>query len=152
MKRPPQRRGNVRETCGLELKASKGIRFVNLISVKTDIQILMTPKPNRLLVSETALAHSSDPFNTVKQKKSFRRLSDILKEPKHVEHWIVKFSDVSLLCEKVGVTNLPISTTSGGSGASSGGSTGTEAKRQSRRSQSIRSRNLYKVRPFFRRF
>ncbi|KAK4686191.1 hypothetical protein P7C73_g3945, partial [Tremellales sp. Uapishka_1] len=107
-------------------------------------KVLMTPKPNRLLISEVSLAlPETDKEAIVKQKKSFKRLSDILKgHPEHSDPWVVRFSDVSLLCEKIGVTHLPLSTIKSESMSDMSGKTrhGT----MGRRSQSIRARNLYR--------
>ena len=52
-----------------------------------------------------------------------------------------KFSDVTLLCEKTGITHLPLSGTN--QLASMDGKARKRASMQ--RSQSVRARNLYKV-------
>lgn len=55
---------------------------------------LMAPKPNRLLVSETQMEMSDTELKAMKevsakQKKSFRRLSDILKGGETADLWVV---------------------------------------------------------------
>lgn len=112
----------------------------------------MAPKPNRLLVSEAQCPMSEAEVKalkdaTSKQKKSFRRLSDILKgSAESADLWIVRFSDVSLLCERTGMTSLPVSNfkaTRSDSLPDLGGRSrfATTGKRAS----SVRPRNLYKV-------
>jgi hypothetical protein len=51
----------------------------------------MAPKPNRLLVSENQLspAEGEKIEALVKQKKSLRRLSDILKGSEHPDLWVM---------------------------------------------------------------
>lgn len=59
-----------------------------------------------------------------------------------------RFSDVSLLCEKTGNTNLPMSNTVKRAGRGSGDEANGRSSKYAttgRRAQSIRSRNLYKV-------
>lgn len=55
--------------------------------------MLVTPQPNRLLMSESQLPQSEGltPRDTgVKQKKTLRRLSDILKgQTEQVDLWVV---------------------------------------------------------------
>ncbi|WVQ77358.1 hypothetical protein IAR50_007042 [Cryptococcus sp. DSM 104548] len=48
-----------------------------------------------------------DTDKTVRSKKSVRRLGGLLKAEK--EYWIVRFTDMSLLCLKTGTTTLPLS-------------------------------------------
>ncbi|TXT07506.1 hypothetical protein VHUM_03226 [Vanrija humicola] len=99
---------------------------------------LMAPRPSRLLVSETSLKELKE------ERKSHHRLSDILKGKKDTDQWIVKFTDVSLLCELIGTTTLPLST---GKRSDSVTDLGTTSKRLSginKRHQSVRSRNLYR--------
>lgn len=101
---------------------------------------LMAPKPTRLLVSETIVPGKE------KKGKSSHRLSEILKH-RNMEQWIVRFSDVSLLCERTGYTSLPMSTTkSAGSGLKSESQTDLSTKRlsSSKRNQSLKQRNLYR--------
>lgn len=101
---------------------------------------LMAPKPNRLLVSETsARPTAAAPERRLKERKSHHRLSDILKG-KSAELWVVRFTDVSLLCELVGTTTLPISTMKEGDKAARRMSQAASARRH----QSLRVRNLYK--------
>jgi len=105
---------------------------------------LMAPKPNRLLVSETSLAVLSGAAPP-KDRKGHHRISDLLK-PKQVDQWIVKFTDVSLLCEHIGSTTLPMSTKPGNLKSES--LTDLSTKRMSamgRRHGSMKPRNLYKV-------
>lgn len=101
---------------------------------------LMAPKPTRLLVSETQVMKED--------RKSHKRLSDLLKV-KQVK-WIVRFSDVSLLCEIHGTTTLPISTVKEAkeAGVRSDSLTDLSSKRMStasRRQKSLQPRNLYRV-------
>lgn len=100
---------------------------------------LMVPKPTRLLVSESQLLKD--------ERKSHRRLSDLLKHGH--EKWIVRFSDVSLLCESRGSTTLPISTVKEAkeAGIRSESLTDLSNKRMSvgRRQKSLQPRNLYRV-------
>lgn len=98
-------------------------------------KLLMAPKPNRLLVSETSVASRS--AAPVKERK---RLSELLKG-KQAEQWIVKFSDVSLLCELTGTTTLPFTT-------KPKTETDTASKRMSGMKQKngpMKARNTYKV-------
>jgi hypothetical protein len=112
--------------------------------------MLMAPKQNRLLSSETQLP-STEPNgrnDTTGQRKSFKRLSDILSRSDHHELWVVRFTDVSLLCEKTGTTSLPIHRTK--TQATRSESLTDIGKREKpvtngRRGVSIRARNLYKV-------
>jgi hypothetical protein len=110
----------------------------------------MAPKPNRLLTSETQLPpiETNGRNDTTGQRKSFKRLSDILTRTEHHDLWVVKFTDVSLLCEKAGSTNLPIHRTK--TQATRSESLNDIGKREkhgtnNRRGLSIRARNLYKV-------
>jgi hypothetical protein len=57
-------------------------------------QALMTPKPKRLLVSESSIPVSEEDMRLVKeaaskQKKSFKRLSNILNGSGDAEVWVV---------------------------------------------------------------
>lgn len=111
--------------------------------------MLMAPKPNRLLASEIQLSPTEPGrSDATGQRKSFKRLSDILSRSDHHELWIVRFTDVSLLCEKTGITSLPIHRTK--SQATRSESLTDIGKRErpvtnGRRGVSIRARNLYKV-------
>lgn len=112
----------------------------------------MAPKPNRVLTSETQLPplETNGRNENTGQRKSFKRLSDILSRTEHQDLWIVKFTDVSLLCEKTGSTNLPMHRTK--THATRSESLNDMSKREksagnNRRGLSIRARNLYKVRP-----
>ncbi|WRT65794.1 uncharacterized protein IL334_002743 [Kwoniella shivajii] len=115
-------------------------------------KLLMTPKSNRMLISETKLptpegSHSRAQKETtsVKGKKSFKRLSDILKGGDTAELWVVQLTDVSLLCERIGMTQLPIASFQRTSKSDSTNDHGS--KRHSgmgKRSISIRARNLYR--------
>ena len=54
----------------------------------------MVPKPNRLLVSEASTPATEDSLRALKdvaskQKKSFKRLSDILKGSGEADLWVV---------------------------------------------------------------
>lgn len=51
--------------------------------------MLMTPKSNRLLVSETPMLRLEEVELDGKRKKSFKRLSDILTRAEHQDLWIV---------------------------------------------------------------
>jgi len=116
--------------------------------------MLMAPKPNRLLSSETQLPPTeTNGRNDTAQRKSFKRLSDILSRTEHHDLWVVRFTDVSLLCEKTGSTNLPIHRTK--TQATRSESLTDIGKREKpvtngRRGMSIRARNLYKVSFSFR--
>jgi hypothetical protein len=112
--------------------------------------MLMAPKPNRLLTSETQIppAEPNARTDTTTQRKSFKRLSDILHRTEHHDLWVVRFTDVSLLCEKTGTTSLPIHRTK--TQATRSESLTDIGKREKpvtngRRGVSIRARNLYKV-------
>ena len=56
-------------------------------------KMLMTPKPNRLLISEAQCPATDGDKSTrdssVRGKKSFRRLSDILKGSNEADFWVV---------------------------------------------------------------
>ncbi|WVQ78876.1 hypothetical protein IAT38_000967 [Cryptococcus sp. DSM 104549] len=135
-------------------------------------RMLMVPKPNRILISETQLSPpeskaaaalaaaeakaASQKDRTVKQKKSMRRLSDMLKggstgEP---DLWVVRFTDMSLLCAKVGVTTLPMSTVKRDVGEGDGEDKEEKRDRKDREKgrgkyatvgrRSARARNLYR--------
>ncbi|WVR03734.1 hypothetical protein IAU60_000729 [Kwoniella sp. DSM 27419] len=119
-------------------------------------KIIMAPKPSRVLISETqfeppATTHLKvvkDQPSTVKGKKSFKRLSDILKGGGDgADLWVVRFTDVSLLCEKTGITHLPLSSLQRGDRFES--NSDLWSKRHSgsgmtKRSTSMRARNMYK--------
>ncbi|WVQ93515.1 hypothetical protein IAU59_000589 [Kwoniella sp. CBS 9459] len=119
-------------------------------------KIIMAPKSNRVLISETQLtvptgAHSkvkTEPSTSVKGKKSFKRLSDILKGHGDASDlWVVRFSDVSLLCEKTGVTHLPLSSLQKSAGSKHDLTAELGSKKHGamgKRSASIRARNIYK--------
>ncbi|GMK59921.1 hypothetical protein CspeluHIS016_0901380 [Cutaneotrichosporon spelunceum] len=98
---------------------------------------LMAPKPTRLLVSETLV-----PPNEKKGKAS-HRLSEMLKY-RNMEQWIVRFTDVSLLCERTGYTSLPMSSKNR---LKSESQTDLSMRRMSssKRGQSLKQRNLYRV-------
>jgi hypothetical protein len=54
--------------------------------------MLMTPKPNRLLVSEMQMPQENEgkaSVGSVKQKKSMKRISDILKGHERSDLWVV---------------------------------------------------------------
>jgi hypothetical protein len=53
--------------------------------------MLMAPKPNRLLISENQLPQAEGEKHepSVKQKKSLRRLSDILKGSEQADLWVM---------------------------------------------------------------
>ncbi|WVF65884.1 hypothetical protein IAT40_000621 [Kwoniella sp. CBS 6097] len=119
-------------------------------------KIIMAPKSNRVLISETQLVvptgvHlkvKTESSTSIKGKKSFKRLSDILKgHGDNSDLWVVRFSDVSLLCEKTGVTHLPLSSLQKGSGSKHDLTAELGSKKHGtmgRRSASIRARNIYK--------
>ncbi|ORY29798.1 Dbl homology domain-containing protein [Naematelia encephala] len=109
-------------------------------------KVLMTPKADRLLVSETQVPSiEGQKRDDGTKKKSLKRLSDILKGPIDADLWIVRFSDVSLLCLRIGVTHLPISGTKGKVPKSeSANDLGGRRGHGARRVQSIRARNLYR--------
>ncbi|WWC68524.1 uncharacterized protein I206_102453 [Kwoniella pini CBS 10737] len=112
-------------------------------------KVIMAPKSDRLLISEIQLSVPSSKTQkekptSVKGKKSFKRLSDILKGGDG-DLWVIRFSDVSLLCEKTGITHLPIAsfkkaTKSDSSHDLANNKHGTMGKR----SASVRARNLYR--------
>lgn len=109
---------------------------------------LMAPRPNRLLVSETNLTERKA-APSVRERKSQHLLGDILKKVKP-DQWLVKFTDVTLLCEINGTTTLPMSTTKAtNSGLKSESVTDLSSKRKSKRHQSLKARNLYKVNEWF---
>lgn len=112
----------------------------------------MAPKPNRLLVSESQIPMSDSELKALreasaKQKKSFRRLSDLMKGSEAADLWIVRFSDVSLLCERTGMTNLPFSSNFKGARSDSMPELSGRARHalMGKRHGSIRARNLYRV-------
>lgn len=97
---------------------------------------LMAPKPSRLLTSETLVPGKE------KKGKSSHRLSDILKH-RNTEQWIVRFTDVSLLCERTGYTSLPMSTTKGAGLKSESQTDLNKRLSSSKRNQSLKQRNMY---------
>lgn len=108
----------------------------------------MAPKQNRLLSSETQLPTETNSRTDTGQRKSFKRLSDILSRTDHHDLWVVRFTDVSLICEKTGSTSLPIHRTK--ATATRSESLTDIGKREKpvtngRRGVSIKARNLYKV-------
>ncbi|KAK6907462.1 hypothetical protein I203_101456 [Kwoniella mangroviensis CBS 8507] len=116
-------------------------------------KVIMAPKPNRMLIGETQLpvpegSHlkvQKDIPTSVKGKKSFKRLSDILKGGGDSDLWVVRFSDVSLLCEKTGVTHLPIASFKKATKSdSSNDLSGKKHATMGKRSASVRARNLYR--------
>ncbi|KAE8540631.1 hypothetical protein D1P53_002995 [Cryptococcus gattii VGV] len=90
-------------------------------------KVLLFPKSSRLLIGETPLSEASpstanlhlstnlpnsrDGAKPLLPKKSSRKLSDILKGQGagKDELWVVRFTDMSLLCAKTGTTTLPLS-------------------------------------------
>lgn len=107
---------------------------------------LMAPKPNRLLVSEASAKPTAGERRApaLKERKSHHRLSDILKG-RSAELWVVRFTDVSLLCELTGTTTLPISTMSENREKSEKAARRMSSmSAMSRRHQSLKTRNLYK--------
>lgn len=129
---------------------------------------MMAPKPDRLLVSETQIPRPDGTMpqskeDTVRQKKSVKRFSDMFKHtdldlwimcvlPPHLI-WVVlnndsRFTDVSLLCEKTGTTSLPSSSNSNKLQKRSESVPELNGRRGfggTRRVQSMRARNLYRV-------
>ncbi len=97
---------------------------------------LMAPKPSRLLVSEDIVPPKE------KKGKASHRLSDMLKH-RNMEQWIVRFTDVSLLCERTGYTSLPMSSKSR---LKSESQTDLSIRRlsSSKRGQSVKQRNMYR--------
>ncbi|KAJ4501494.1 hypothetical protein C8R41DRAFT_18 [Lentinula lateritia] len=75
------------------------------------------PKPGRVLLHETVYSPTAPPsslspipIQIKKSKSSFRRLSDAL-SPKAFSKkdlWVVHFNDVVLLCQRTGLTTVPI--------------------------------------------
>ncbi|CCA66948.1 hypothetical protein PIIN_00786 [Serendipita indica DSM 11827] len=133
-------------------------------------KVLAVFKPSRLLIEENPQpgswadpATKSPPVVTVsttreskavKQKGSFRRISEVLgtKDDKSGlgskrDLWLVVFNDVVLLCQRIGTTTLPLSTTANsranslGDGSSKPKYASTNAKRTS---SQVRPRNLYR--------
>ena len=96
------------------------------------VRQLAAPKPSRLLMEEKPLAPlpsqtQSQPMRpppvsmtptskNVKGKSSFRRLSDVLSQTGQggkggkKDLWLVVFNDVTLRCQRTGVTSLPLAT------------------------------------------
>ncbi|EIW66436.1 hypothetical protein TREMEDRAFT_16292, partial [Tremella mesenterica DSM 1558] len=115
-------------------------------------KMLMAPKPNRLLISETAFTSPNSLSSlakdeTIRQKKSMKRLSDMLKSSHDPpDTWVVKFSDVSLLCLRVGTTQLPLSTTSTSKSSKLSQMDPDPPKKfnTTRRGGSVKPRNLYR--------
>ncbi|WWC60421.1 uncharacterized protein I303_102993 [Kwoniella dejecticola CBS 10117] len=114
-------------------------------------KVIMAPKSSRLLISETQLSvPTNNPSKTTKEappsvkgKKSFKRLSDILRGDSDL--WVVRFSDVSLLCEKNGITHLPIASFKKATKSDSVNDFGNKKyATMGRRSASVRARNLYR--------
>lgn len=117
-------------------------------------KMLLVPKSNRLLISETPLSEvspsvASPPLSTnppnsrdcakpMRPKKSSSKLSDILKGQGggKDELWVVRFTDMSLLCAKTGTTTLPLSMSPKKDEKKSGNRAG--------RKGGGRERNLYK--------
>ncbi|KAK8861682.1 hypothetical protein IAR55_002505 [Kwoniella newhampshirensis] len=115
-------------------------------------KILMAPKPDRLLLSEMELPMPDNvelkvrKDASVSRKKSLRRFSDMIKgHGGHSDLWVVRFSDVSILCERIGTTQLPVSTIQKSNRSNSSSDMGTKAKQGSaKRSSAVRARNLYR--------
>ncbi|KAG8833772.1 hypothetical protein FRC17_010145 [Serendipita sp. 399] len=132
-------------------------------------KVLAVFKPSRLLIEERPqpgsfadLASKAPPpsaMNTtrdkgVKQKTSFRRISDVLtsKEDRNGlgskrDLWIVEFNDVELLCQRVGTTTLPLSAnmnTRSNSNPDGQGKPKYASTNGRRASAQARPRNLYR--------
>ena len=146
--------------------------FARIDGLEKD-KVLAVFKPSRMLIEENPQPGSwADPTmkssppvvavsttresRAVKQKGSFRRISEVLgsKEDKSGlgskrDLWLVVFNDVVLLCQRVGTTTLPLSTTattnsranSLGDGSSKPKYASTNGKRASAQ---VRPRNLYR--------
>ncbi|WWC88063.1 uncharacterized protein L201_002966 [Kwoniella dendrophila CBS 6074] len=115
-------------------------------------KVIMAPKSSRVLISETQLPVPSN-VNlrvqrenpaAIKGKKSFKRLSDILKGGGDSDLWVLRFSDVSLLCEKTGITHLPIASFKKATKSDSSNDLSKKNGTMGKRSASIRARNLYR--------
>ncbi|KAG8805361.1 hypothetical protein FRC18_006729 [Serendipita sp. 400] len=138
-------------------------------------KVLAVFKPSRLLINELPepgsfadpaakppdLTSKSPPpvaMNTVrdkgvKQKSSFRRISEVLGSKDNKDGlgskrdlWLVKFNDVILLCQRVGTTTLPLSATTTKRANSNPDGQGKPkyATGGKRASSQARPRNLYR--------
>ncbi|KAG8867348.1 hypothetical protein FRC20_006028, partial [Serendipita sp. 405] len=138
-------------------------------------KVLAVFKPSRLLINELPepgsfadpAAKPPDPtskspppvaMNTVrdkgvKQKSSFRRISEVLGSKDNKDGlgskrdlWLVKFNDVILLCQRVGTTTLPLSATTTKRANSNPDGQGKPkyATGGKRASSQARPRNLYR--------
>lgn len=120
-----------------------------------------TSPPTSTLVN--GFSSSPNPKN-VKTKSSLKRLSDVLPGSASRNNavggkndlWLVKFNDVVLMCQRTGMTSLPLVTNgvSPGSAITNGGASGranslpdygkSKYATTGRRPQQIKPRNLYK--------
>lgn len=123
---------------------------------------LMAPKPGRLLISELQVQPKSliQP-KQLNKKTSFRRLSDLLPTSANTYNnynnsngeidyklhynkrdlWFVEFNDVTLLCQKVGKTNLPIASNNEGNNLKR---SSLSSNKSSNSNLNLHSRNLYR--------
>ncbi|KAJ9102276.1 hypothetical protein QFC19_004824 [Naganishia cerealis] len=106
---------------------------------------LSFPRPTRVSISERPAAdvtHSivaSDNAN----RRSLRRLSDLMRGNDQIELWEVTFSDVTLICQKIGSTSLPVYSRVGRGNDEGRIHVKSKAMRSVRRSRQIEPRNLY---------
>ncbi|KAJ9109151.1 hypothetical protein QFC21_000479 [Naganishia friedmannii] len=107
---------------------------------------LSLPRSKRISIGETPAADvaTSSVIRDNTNRRSFRRLSDLMRGIDYTDLWEVVFSDVTLLCEKVGTTSLPIYSRTG-RGNDEGRMHGkSKTTRTGRRNRQIEPRNLYK--------
>ena len=133
--------------------------------------MLAVPKPSRLLVDERVLdPNNPDPSRptsppvassgamspngrTVKQKTSFRRISEVLgtnpssSSPQigsKKDLWLVVFNDVVLRCQRTGTTTLPLASSGAPGRANSLPESKSKYATAGRRHGVLKPRNLYK--------
>ncbi|KAN0133534.1 Dbl homology (DH) domain containing protein [Lactarius tabidus] len=78
------------------------------------VKLLAAPEPSRVLVEERESSDASvETTQAVRGKKSFKRLSDVLRNNLggvggKKDLWLVVFNDVVLRCQRTGTTSLPL--------------------------------------------
>ncbi|CAG8568578.1 5285_t:CDS:2 [Acaulospora colombiana] len=131
-------------------------------------KMLAVFKPSRLLIEERPqegsfadlqaktpppVSGNSARNQGVKQKASFRRISEVLqsKEEKNGlgskrDLWLVVFNDVVLLCQRIGTTTLPLSTSANPRSNSLPDTQGkSKYSTNGKRTSAVRPRNLYRL-------
>jgi hypothetical protein len=142
--------------------------FIQFTDCHCFFKMLAVFKPSRLLIEERPqegsvadlAAKTPPPVSAnnakdrgVKQKASFRRISEVLqsKEDKSGigskrDLWLVVFNDVVLLCQRVGTTTLPLSASSTPRSNSLPDTQGkSKYSTNGKRASAARARNLYRL-------